>query len=235
MAPIRKGDGTALEIPGVSEVRSGDGRVFFEDAIPDSVEYNWLPSDYNEGNWIDQISGIDLPDDEGSPTKKTDGINDKAYIEYDGDDLSSTADNALDEEPPLVVFLVSDFPTNKTNDRIWSDTIDQTFYQDNDDDEHFLIVEGDSLRAGDAPITGLAIREIELGGAGDEVIRQNGEEIGAENLADAGLNGFVLSGEPSSPQKEQDVYEISIAVDPSDEEIDQERERLADEHNISLS
>ena len=38
MAPIRKGDGTPLEIPGVSEVRSGDGRVFFEgDAIPDSV------------------------------------------------------------------------------------------------------------------------------------------------------------------------------------------------------
>ena len=37
MAPIRKGDGTPLEIPGVSEVRSGDGRVFFDDAIPDSV------------------------------------------------------------------------------------------------------------------------------------------------------------------------------------------------------
>ena len=36
MAPIRKGDGTPLELPGVSEVRSGDGRVFF-DAIPDSV------------------------------------------------------------------------------------------------------------------------------------------------------------------------------------------------------
>jgi len=38
MAPIRKGDGTPLEIPGVQEVRSGDGRVFFEGgAIPDSV------------------------------------------------------------------------------------------------------------------------------------------------------------------------------------------------------
>ena len=38
MPPIRKGDGTPLEIPGVQEVRSGDGRVFFDgDAIPDSV------------------------------------------------------------------------------------------------------------------------------------------------------------------------------------------------------
>ena len=52
MAPIRKGDGTALEIPGVSEVRSGDGRVFFEgDAIPDSVEAHlthWYPVDEGE-------------------------------------------------------------------------------------------------------------------------------------------------------------------------------------------
>ena len=37
MAPIRKGDGTPLEIPGVSEVRSGDGRVFF-DAIRDILQ-----------------------------------------------------------------------------------------------------------------------------------------------------------------------------------------------------
>ena len=49
MAPIRKGDGTPLEIPGVSEVRSGDGRVFFEgDARPDSAEYHW-PLDDGEG------------------------------------------------------------------------------------------------------------------------------------------------------------------------------------------
>ena len=42
MAPIRKGDGTPLDIPGVSEVRSGDGRVFFEaDAIPDSAVFHW--------------------------------------------------------------------------------------------------------------------------------------------------------------------------------------------------
>ena len=47
MAPIRKGDGTPLEIPGVQEVRSGDGRVFFEaDAIPDSVEYQWRVEDF---------------------------------------------------------------------------------------------------------------------------------------------------------------------------------------------
>ena len=52
MAPIRKGDGTPLEIPGVSEVRSGDGRVFFEgDAIPDSVVLQPEPND------LDNFSG----------------------------------------------------------------------------------------------------------------------------------------------------------------------------------
>ena len=46
MAPIRKGDGTPLEIPGVSEVRSGDGRVFFDgDAIPDEAAHVW---DYDD-------------------------------------------------------------------------------------------------------------------------------------------------------------------------------------------
>ena len=58
MAPIRKGDGTPLEIPGVSEVRSGDGRVFFEgDAIPDS--------------------GLLLDDFANSPTVGSSGITDR--------------------------------------------------------------------------------------------------------------------------------------------------------------
>ena len=65
MAPIRKGDGTPLEMPGVSEVRSGDGRVFFEGgAIPDSVIDNFEdadadpPGNYEEGETLaDYYSG----------------------------------------------------------------------------------------------------------------------------------------------------------------------------------
>ena len=51
MAPIRKGDGTPLEIPGVSEVRSGDGRVFFG-AIPDSEVY--LQDDWGDNRLTDR-------------------------------------------------------------------------------------------------------------------------------------------------------------------------------------
>ena len=49
MAPIRKGDGTPLEMPGVQQVRSGDGRVFFDgDAIPDTSTCR--PQDDNSGS-----------------------------------------------------------------------------------------------------------------------------------------------------------------------------------------
>ena len=58
MAPIRKGDGTPLEIPGVSEVRSGDGRVFFEgDAIADTHAY--LVEDFAEP-WPDAVGDVDM-------------------------------------------------------------------------------------------------------------------------------------------------------------------------------
>ena len=62
MAPIRKGDGTPLEIPGVSEVRAGDGRVFFEeDAIPDSVAYggeddNTYVHDVSDGSLVQTLT-----------------------------------------------------------------------------------------------------------------------------------------------------------------------------------
>ena len=57
MAPIRRGDGTPLEIPGVSEVRAGDGRVFF-DAIPDSVTNHW-PMDEGSGSTLTDAVGDD--------------------------------------------------------------------------------------------------------------------------------------------------------------------------------
>ena len=54
MAPIRKGDGTPLEIPGVQEVRTGDGRVFFEGgAIPENVVDNFEDSNANPAGVYD--------------------------------------------------------------------------------------------------------------------------------------------------------------------------------------
>ena len=65
MAPIRKGDGTPLEIPGVSEVRSGDGRVFF-DAIPDSEDFEHNDLTGNYGGDTDSFAIQSENVDEGS-------------------------------------------------------------------------------------------------------------------------------------------------------------------------
>ena len=60
MAPIRKGDGTPLEIPGVSEVRSGDGRVFFEgDAIPDSALYHYPFLERSNSTVVEELENED--------------------------------------------------------------------------------------------------------------------------------------------------------------------------------
>ena len=88
MAPIRKGDGTPLEIPGVSEVRSGDGRVFF-DAIPDSGMFQdpiyqwWGAAGVDNTDWTDQLAEI-TASAVGSPNnQEIDGF--EAW-DYDGVD-----------------------------------------------------------------------------------------------------------------------------------------------------
>ena len=63
MAPIRKGDGTPLEIPGVQEVRTGDGRLFFEaDAIPDTAGSpinRWIMDEGEDTTFADSIGSAD--------------------------------------------------------------------------------------------------------------------------------------------------------------------------------
>ena len=113
MAPIRKGDGTPLEIPGVSEVRAGDGRVFFEgDAIPDigmfqSPIYQFWPGEY-EGD--DGDSPFELPEvlagladasAEGDPTYRED------FNGFETADLDGT-DDAFEWDPDSQIPLGDD-------------------------------------------------------------------------------------------------------------------------------
>jgi len=58
MAPIRKGDGTPVDPKGISQVRTGDGRILFDaPAIPDALTDHYL---HDEG------SGTTLNNDIGS-------------------------------------------------------------------------------------------------------------------------------------------------------------------------
>ena len=62
MPPIRKGDGTPVEPKGVSQIRTGDGRILFDGpALPDSVVDNFEDADadppgvYGDGETIDDF------------------------------------------------------------------------------------------------------------------------------------------------------------------------------------
>ena len=109
MAPIRKGDGTPLEIPGVSEVRSGDGRVFFDgDAIPDSEDLH-SRFDFSEEDGsvpvVDQTNnGNDL--DSGSYSGVGVDINGVQAGDFDGND-DGVAGSGHDEiDTPYHEFAV---------------------------------------------------------------------------------------------------------------------------------
>ena len=67
MTPIRKGDGTPVEPKGVSQIRTGDGRILFDGpAIPDSAIYQ-QPWDEGESTTVADVIGdrngsLDNPD-----------------------------------------------------------------------------------------------------------------------------------------------------------------------------
>ena len=92
MPPIRKGDGTPVTPKGISQVRTGDGRILFDGvAIPDSVEAQWDATQLalSDGQTVDpfddSIGTADLPASE-SPTYDPDGINGESAVFYDGVD-----------------------------------------------------------------------------------------------------------------------------------------------------
>ena len=96
MAPIRKGDGTPLEIPGVSEVRSGDGRVFFEGvAIPDSEADHQWNFDQGSGTLIEDVIGNEDADFTGGTWESNVGAGDYAFVLDGTDDKADMSDDML--------------------------------------------------------------------------------------------------------------------------------------------
>jgi len=60
MPPIRKGDGTAVAPKGISQVRTGDGRILFDRfAIPDSAIYHWMLDEGAGSTAEDSVGTLD--------------------------------------------------------------------------------------------------------------------------------------------------------------------------------
>jgi len=88
MPPIRKGDGTAVAPKGISQVRTGDGRIFFDGpAIPDSVE-NQYPAEDFASPWPDQVGDADMSVTGLSKTT----LNGSDVVTADGQDDHGVAD-----------------------------------------------------------------------------------------------------------------------------------------------
>ena len=131
MAPIRKGDGTPLEIPGVQEVRSGDGRVFFDgDAIPDSedlqLHHDASDIDADDGDsiisWPSGIAGPTLDQGEGGEyIESVADIDGQPSVHIaDGDLLYANQAGVAIEQPFLVFGVVRhvDFPGDSAQDLV---------------------------------------------------------------------------------------------------------------------
>ena len=86
MPPIRKGDGTPVTPKGVSQIRTGDGRILFDGpAIPDlgmDHEYHATTIDDITDVWSDQVGDINLSP-ENSPSLSD--INGKQAVLYNSD------------------------------------------------------------------------------------------------------------------------------------------------------
>ncbi len=115
MRPIRKGDGTGLSVPGVSEVRKGDGTVLWSagGAIRDSVVARGVAKDHDGSQWVSEI-GPNIPDVQGGPTKLTDVIAGEPVVSYNGStDVSQTTTSIASTDPQAIIFTAkSDEPSS---------------------------------------------------------------------------------------------------------------------------
>ena len=120
MPPIRKGDGTPVTPKGISQIRTGDGRILFDGpAIPDADVFH--PVDEGTGTtWADEIGSRDVSfnsfswvedsDAFGGQKAQTDGSEDEGSLSYDelGSELNSFAIaftiETTDESAFLAIF-----------------------------------------------------------------------------------------------------------------------------------
>ena len=127
MPPIRKGDGTPVAPKGISQVRTGDGRILFDDvAIPDSGLLQHYAADSGALNSSDEQAGdgeaVETWEDlsgngrdlvaSGAPTLNDNEVNSLPSIDLDGTDDRFTASHA-DIDMPFTYIFVTEYTSNE--------------------------------------------------------------------------------------------------------------------------
>ena len=238
MAPIRKGDGAPLEIPGVQEVRSGDGRVFFEDAIPDTWDNYYDAADLSKSDQESISSLSDLvgeTDLSGDATFVDEGANGNPSISFNGSDEFLEGSFSSDRDQPNTIFGVVQWDGESGNARVM-DTANvggRNIIDFNDNDGELQAWAGTWLDSGESNITDAIILGVIFDG-GDSEIRVNGSTKGTGNLDLNALGGINIGDDGGGFQGSVSHWG-SVNGRPDIEEIDEIEGYLSDESGIPLN
>ena len=242
MPPIRKGDGTPVAPKGISQIRTGDGRILFDGpAMPDSVEYqfNALEIDANDGdalsNWECEITG-DIISAIGSPTYRDSAINGNPAVEFDGSNdgfLNRDFDNISATEGHTVFAVVE--VDNSDPDANWHGRIDNPSHNLQFDGTWKTVETEGSSQDGssDDSVQLVTTRHEE----NDVRIRENGSETGSSTSSIEDYEAVVIGYEEENDRRYADGYVGLIEVHEgalSDQEMADREDDIASMFDISI-
>ena len=250
MPPIRKGDGTPVAPKGISQVRTGDGRILFDGVdIPDSVEYLYdadelVLSDGATVSTFNAIVGdVDFAED-GSynePTFDEGGFNgqDAVYFNEGGEDNEQLLADGFDVEEPFVVALaVEHVESTASNNFYFGHPDDRGDWQLQDDNnDNFEYARGTELEDDDGAVQGAQIIRIDARSGDDRVIR-DGTTVIKGDAGDENLDKMTMGGPGDRTDLSLECrwgkflvadFESDSDLD-SDDEIDQLLDDWADQY-----
>jgi len=243
MPPIRKGDGTRLVPDGISQVRTGDGRILFDRvAIPDSeLDYDAhyaahnIEDEYSDGEtvdpWTDITANVNLPVVEGAPVFEEDVVNGLPAVSYDGD--LHRASISTSSQPNVAISVL--IPRDTVSDQwVW------TFA---DSAQHQLNIGFDfsgefSLQndLGGIPVSTEPLVLTQIWDGSESLLRLNGDQESTGSISSENADAIALGGRGSGLDgNDYDGYiaEHGVVFDrPSDSEITDEEQRLLDIYGI---
>ena len=209
-------------------------------SVVDSAVARWAATNYDEVNdvWVDDVGGFDLTG--GSATLLSgSGFNGNTTVEYDGSTGQGHNNTSISfPYGNVVVAIVMQLSQANTNNIIYGDDSYGSVHFQNDSGGTWDLQFGSGGVSAASPDTNAHLF-INYGAnfSGDDEIEQDGSTIATGDSGSNGFsNGFILGdrADQDLPQAMQ-VAETVIYQNPTQTEIDNERQRLSTEYGITLS
>ena len=212
-----------------------------EDAIPDSAVARYDPRQESTGSVSsisDQIGGNDLT---GSGSVVDDGINGVQSFDTDDDENWDISQSDFTVERDWAINFVVELPATATNNMLLGNNDDdnELVYWQDDDSGNWNVRWGDdgSVETGSSSTTNPFVGTFRaFGSSGGETLINNSTDIDATNNDGVDdLLGFSLGSRADGDlQIDAKFGEVVIYDNPSESDLEDEVERLADDYGISL-